>query len=659
MPTTLSGRVRDDKGNPLELVVQFFLLDSHTGWTQVGGDRKSDPGTGQYSILLNVDGYLPELGVAPGKTVTFWVQIYETKIGRRIVQQFVKVDMSVVTTTIDFTFKDADLNGYTVTAGSGFALNESTDNTFEPLIDNVNAWTALATAIQGAKKRILFTSLVINPDTFISFATGLPAEGTPIVDGTNGNTIGKLINDAYARGCEVRLLFHQGGVGPFFDPSVPEKRFFQATVNKNKTATPPFQMRFIDAPITSPMHSKFVIIDDTTAFIIGSPLYQCYFADTDHKIENLRHGQFNYLGAIKVPIHDVSVKFAGTAVYHLIQTFIQLWNAAIPDGGTTMFPDPYPGSGPATDTYVQVLRTVPPKLFDGDDIGETNIEDAYLRAIALANDYIYIEDQYFTERHIVDAITRRLLANSKLQLILLLNTEFDIDPYILYQKGGISRIWIEFETRLGPDAFGKQVGIYSRWSNEMLKDAGGALRSTLVRNYIHSKTAVIDDKWFTIGSANLDGTAINRAQGSDLFPANPFPSNSRKLRSVETNLVVNGGKGAGDLRVKLWSEHLGVPAADLDAAKRPNDGWITLWNQRAQHFIDDLNSRPPKASDSHVLPLPWQLFGRSPLGYEISPTSKKKAGGYLAGVGINVFDPGINVWLELKPFDLKAGKSGQ
>ena len=57
------------------------------------------------------------------------------------------------------------------------------------------------------------------------------------------------------------------------------------------------------------MHAKAVVIDGTTAFVLGATFLQSYFCADDHLIDDARHG-----GAL---IHDVSLKVEGPAVEHI------------------------------------------------------------------------------------------------------------------------------------------------------------------------------------------------------------------------------------------------------------------------------------------------------------------------------------------------------
>jgi phosphatidylserine/phosphatidylglycerophosphate/cardiolipin synthase-like enzyme len=63
--------------------------------------------------------------------------------------------------------------------------------------------------------------------------------------------------------------------------------------------------------------------------------------------------------------------------------------------------------------------------------------------------------------------------------------------------------------------------------------------------YVHSKLMIVDDRWITVGSANLDKNGLRD--------------------SSELNLGITSTRLARDLRTSLWKEHTSghVKASDL------------------------------------------------------------------------------------------------
>ena len=57
--------------------------------------------------------------------------------------------------------------------------------------------------------------------------------------------------------------------------------------------------------------------------------------------------------------------------------------------------------------------------------------------------------------------------------------------------------------------------------------------------YVHAKVGIVDDRWLTVGSANLNEHSL--------------------FNDTELNLVTHDARIARDVRLRLWSEHLERP----------------------------------------------------------------------------------------------------
>jgi phosphatidylserine/phosphatidylglycerophosphate/cardiolipin synthase-like enzyme len=395
--------------------------------------------------------------------------------------------------------------------------------------------------------------------------------------------------------------------------------------------------RAIEATLTL-FHSKAMVVDGNEAFVMGSTLSQGYFSDQQHLIHDIRHG-----GTL---MHDVSLRLTGPAVAHVDRTFATIWNASDPDA-IPMTParqaSTPTGNPPAG---VQVLRTLPGgALNDWVEInnnlvdipiphGETSVLEAYQRAIALAEEFIFIEDQYFVAPEIVDALLRRMKAKSDLEVILVLNPEPDIPSYPQKQIQFINQM----RTELGADK--NRLGVFTMWSTDDTKTP-----FEIMPIYIHSKTGIVDERWATTGTANIDGGSLNQFQTGSimdavledvddwvyilLFPfiipifllsspltlpllnqalarptqhANPRRS-KQPPRQFEINVVVYNDVAempptplVTQLREDLWREHLG-----LLPLTRPAGGWVKFWEQQAADKVAAI-----KAKQKHPAKiLPW------------------------------------------------------
>jgi phosphatidylserine/phosphatidylglycerophosphate/cardiolipin synthase-like enzyme len=384
------------------------------------------------------------------------------------------------------------------------------------------------------------------------------------------------------------------------------------------------------------MHAKAVVLDGTTAFVLGSTMSQSYFGAHDHLIHDARHG-----GSL---IHDMSLKVQGPAVEHIDRTFTTLWNAADSDASAL---SPSTGQTPATqdDLGLQIVRTLPGGTITASHTGgaalshgETSALEAYQRAIAQAQKYIYLEDQYFTAPEVFDALLRRMKLVPGLELILVLNCNPDVSGYPEKQVQLLEQFRSDLAKALGAAQAEKRVGLFTIWScDEQVTPY------EIMPIYVHSKTAIIDDVWATIGSANLDGASLNHIQlativqqkladaiedgkwwkrlllGLTIFALTPLvmamvlamkigitrpsqhanPGQSRQpIRSSELNVVICEqnpqhsvpNKTVKQFRESLWGEHLG-----LGTSLPPiGNGWVDLWQRRAKEKLASLQSDPPK-----------------------------------------------------------------
>jgi len=113
--------------------------------------------------------------------------------------------------------------------------------------------------------------------------------------------------------------------------------------------------------------------------------------------------------------------------------------------------------------------------------------------------------------------------------------------------------------------------------------------------YAHAKLAVIDDVWWTVGSANLN----NRGLHSD----------------AELNVAVLDPRTAHELRLALWTEHLRRPPGQHADLLDPIAG-LALLDQTAAANLARVQARQPLSG--HILPYLTDDDGRR-LGITVHP----------------------------------------
>jgi phosphatidylserine/phosphatidylglycerophosphate/cardiolipin synthase-like enzyme len=428
---------------------------------------------------------------------------------------------------------------------------------------------------------------------------------------------------AYAAGKALDHILHSHPDGGADDV----KNYF-------KKAAPAPKILGFTRTLWNRIHAKIALMDPTTdkaeVILLGSPFEQSYFDASTHAIDEPRRGW-----RPDVPIHDVSVGVRGPAIDDVHETFRKHWNKANGSEDVAAI-NPVGAATPGTGEFaasLQLIRTINGGVFTELPDGEQGILEAYLRAIENAKDFVYFENQYFTDDAIVKALIAALKAKSDLRAILVVNVIPDIPFYAKWQCAAIDDI----RKQLGTNA--DHIGFFTLWSQEAGK---------IMPNYVHAKVGIVGNDWATVGSANLDGASLDYFQ---LFHLLQFGSN----RNHELNYTIFNkadGLPASDaveaLRRRLWSEHLGYadPAShDLDlTGSGDGDRLLTLWRNSSKTKIDSLKNSPASAPPAGT--------GRA-IEYPSKTTWNFKE--YLTNWGITVDGKSLALVENSRPFSFKKG----
>lgn len=414
----------------------------------------------------------------------------------------------------------------------GDPVNLSQGNTFEPLIDGTALFPRVTDVASAAQSSIHFMNLYFRigatlddmkkgdflitkfESSFNPFSPplGQPVKGEKIqeifknkADGTSGTP-----------GIPVRVIV--ADVALKTDDAIEQVKEFFASSN--------VQTRVADYGIEV-VHGRTVVVDGAQAFVLGSSFDQNYFS-SPHLIRDARHR-----GSL---LHDVGALVTGPAVAPIDETFVTVWNQA---DATKPPVAPRARTSGSGEVAMQVLRTMPgnnrfPAPFPGAQPiqhGETSVLEAYQRAIAKAEEFIYIEDQYLTNSAIVRALIMRMKEKQDLQLILVLNMNpEDFPGYTRKQIRNIKQIQKEITNHEN------RFRVFTLWTTQISTEPERAIKPFEIMNItVHSKVAIIDDKWATVGTANLDGSGLNAIEISDITKAT-LPGLSLAL--LEVTLIV-------------------------------------------------------------------------------------------------------------------------
>jgi len=299
-------------------------------------------------------------------------------------------------------------------------------------------------------------------------------------------------------------------------------------------------------PMGASHHQKFVVIDNALAFCGGVDLTGNRWDTSEHQIHDPR--RINPAGSLYGPFHDAQMMVEGEVAAVLGELFRQRWFDATGENIRSSPVREPAGFWPQNkrvdlaDTMVAVARTLP--AYKGrPEVRE--IEALYKDAIAAAQKYIYIENQYFTSAAVIDALHKCLAKEKGPEVVLVLPYESD---------GWLARSTMDaIRSRVGNDLRKADSHHRLRIVHPVLDESGSPL-------FVHSKVMIVDDRFATIGSANLS----NRSMGFD----------SECNLAVEAVEDQRAGKAPALLRNRLVAEHLGATSNEVAQAMARYDSLI-------------------------------------------------------------------------------------
>jgi phosphatidylserine/phosphatidylglycerophosphate/cardiolipin synthase-like enzyme len=592
--TGVKGQVIDEQGAGLgELTIQVLDVDLLALEDQLGSIKTL--ATGEFSITYSPQAY----GLLETKPDLI-VRIFDP-VGRLLYESDQYDNVAETMLDIGQIIIPADVvRGWRVTLRQGYPAASppppasdpypllSQNNLVRPLVDNEAAWLDLTQAVQTSTQFVHFTQLWFNLGRlFTVFNPPTPPLGSP----TTGIRLEEaLLERNRDQGVQVRILLNDVKLDPgLFDSVNSVKQYYD---RQQEVAPHSVEVRGFPRPYNTPLHGKILIVDSKRAYIVGSPFIQGYYDAQTHQVDEPRRGIKSFFEHMDAsPLHDLSASIEGPAVEDVNRTFLALWNHV----GSAAAPVPH--QPPATtNAAVQIVRTVPGNLLQSVPQGETGILEAYLRAFREAQDFVFLDNQYFTEPMIANALASALNDNPNLQVIMVLNPRVDIPFYNTMQPNLINGMLAS----LTPNARAR-IGLFTLWTHDST-----SAPQRIVRIYTHAKTGVVDDRWATIGSANLDGVSLRLSQ--HVIP--PITKRDRlEKRGIEFNaLIFNGVDGLptgpvpGDLRRILWAEYLGYSSPNHpDLHNRPTGGWLALWQNLAAAKLAGLQASPPTGHAARIL----------------------------------------------------------
>ena len=383
--------------------------------------------------------------------------------------------------------------------GGGWAAGEPPprkESSLEILIDGAEALPRMVAELERAESHVHLAGWFFSPD----FA--LTRGGEPAV-------LRDLLAELAER-VEVRVLVWAGAPLPLFRPSRGAVRGMREHLCVGTQ---------IDCALDAkerPMHchhEKTIVVDDRIAFVGGIDLT----SEAGDRFDSSGHRARGQVGW-----HDASAQVGGPAVVDVAEHFRMRWREVT--GAELAYPET---PAPAGDVELQIVRTVPERVYTATPRGDFRILESYVRALRSARRLIYLENQFLWSPEIAEILIDKLLRPPADDFRLLI---------VLPAKPNSG----------GDDTRGMLGELV-----EADADVGRLLACTLFaragrladRVYVHAKIGIVDDAWLTLGSANLNEHSL--------------------FNDTEMNVVTHDTALARQTRFRLWSEHLELPIDEI------------------------------------------------------------------------------------------------
>ena len=291
-------------------------------------------------------------------------------------------------------------------------------------------------------------------------------------------------------------------------------------------------------------HQKIVVVDDSIAFCGSSDFTRNRWDTPEHLPVDGRRRTADK--TIYGPRHEVELAVDGAAAAALGDLCRERWRRA-----TGVQLEAASASGDAwpehlrpdfVDLPVGISRTEPavgsrPEVLEN--------ETLYVRAIAVARRWIYLETQYFTSTLIGHALAQRLAEADGPEVVVVCSA----------QSGGpMDRLMMDHARNYLLHRL-QSADRHGRFRAFAPLAAGNTSIS------VHSKVMVIDDRLLRVGSANLNNRSLGLDTECDLA-IEAEPADGQTKRTIRQMLA------------RLLGEHLARPRGSLEAAMAQTDSLL-------------------------------------------------------------------------------------
>lgn len=265
------------------------------------------------------------------------------------------------------------------------------------------------------------------------------------------------------------------------------------------------------------------------------------------------------------PLHDVHCEIMGPAAYDVLQTFVRRWqhhpdSAAIDAAHGVLLglseAVPASQSTPSStgrSASVAIARTFTPVTSGTTVPKERDIQTLLLAAIANAQRFIYMEDQYLISPECAAALNARIPALQHVTILIAASQISDLPCKWGYRKNFIDTVTAGLST-----ADAAKVRVF-----QLVTPPAATPPVFGSHTYVHAKMWIFDDELAVIGSANCNRRGWQSDSEANAFIWDDPLESSNPLTFAQS------------LRADLWAEHLGIASSSLTDGVASAGSWLT------------------------------------------------------------------------------------
>ena len=268
----------------------------------------------------------------------------------------------------------------------------------------------------------------------------------------------------------------------------------------------------VEAQIAS-YHQKFMVLDQDVAFVGGMNIKAVDWDSSDHLVYDHRRMAYEATQAEREdvmakdsepetgPRKDYMMRIQGPAVQDVAEIFQQRWSYQIAKGAefaqnstdfTVLRNQPAQTGG----SHIQITPTLPQPFW------EHAMAETWLNAVAQAEDYIFVEDQYWRIPMLTEAIIARMTQVPDLRLLVVTKPVSEwTDPGCSWTHQTHQELLALFPTRYKTYQLRAFDTVNVGWGFDETE-------SRFMDMDVHSKMLIVDDKFLSVGSCNKNNRGL-------------------------------------------------------------------------------------------------------------------------------------------------------